>query len=476
MNLTFTPSLFVKTLFNGMVPKQIAPGTAAYGQALVFVKLFTIGSLAVIAGWFSTFIVPDPIDFPYLFSILGLLATIFVFHQTGNALVSGNLFCLVVSLMLIPIILPTGGIYSEMVIWLILLPITATVIAGIWSGFVWMVLLIGYLLVLANIELNPAFLYNVLVVEFEAENHLVKYLIYFTILPTLFGMVSNFHGQEKKALAAENASLQAMNQKLEKDMERLQIQVHSQQLQLIELESINAHLETSNNALKEYNEELESYDYSVAHDLKEPLRTIRFFSNRLQELLEKSGIQDSKILECSQWICSAGERLEGFISGFIQNTKKPTRNTEVSLEEVIQLVSQNLNALITDRCAILEWEKLPAVPGEKLALISVFQNLISNAIQCTPEGTQPIIKINGQQKDGQFAVFVNDNGKGISQAEQAIIFKQGFSSRMPDRRTQLQGLGLSISRKYAQKMGVELDLYQSQPGVGSSFRLQFQPL
>ena len=459
MNLTFTPKESI--VFPFVKRKEIPTPVYSKKNLQVGISLITLllMFLASTIGWISTIWIPDPIGYPFLLAILGVVITFCLQVFTGNLVVTGNLTCAVIALSLVPVIVPTGGIHSEMLIWLILLPIVAFITAGIYSGLFWTAALIGYLLFLANLELNPAFLYNVLVIEFDTENHLIKYLLFFSVIPGLLWCLDVFHEKGKKELNNKIDLLQINNEALQREIAKLKSEAIEKEHRLIE-------------AL-ELNEKLETYDYSVAHDLKEPLRSFKFFSARLNGLLQQKGLLDRDLKECIDWISAASDRLEDFINGFITNVKQLGTNAPIDLNEVMEDVQTNLKALIEERSATIHWSELPVVRGEKNALISVFQNLVSNAIKHSQPEKQPVVKIEPHYENGKTAILVNDNGKGILKTEQAIIFDAHRKRGSIDRKSENTGIGLAISKKNALALGGKLDLYSSQPGIGSTFRLKF---
>ncbi len=459
MSMTFTPRDHVLAQLDKFIPSKIQAGTKTHGKARLTLQVVVLGIVSTFFGWLSTFIIPDPINFPYLIAFIGYFATLLFLKKTGNVLVAGNLFCAVTALMLVPIMIPTGGIHSEMLVWLVLMPVIATLLSGVRSGFVWMVLLLGYLIFLANIRINPAFLYNEVVVEFDTNNHLVKYLIYFSVVPILFWTAQLQSSAQKKALKNQLRDLEFRNEKLQTEVVRYQ--------------SILDELDGRAEFLQQKNDRLEAYSHTVAHDLKEPVRSLEFFGKRLLKLFSDQNISDQRLVECARWIQVSSGRLHDFITGILDTAKLQTRPGTVALENVLLSVKANLHTLIEERNAQIEWDDLPAVPGDEYSLISVFQNLISNAILHTDPNIHPVVQVEAQFDAGQTIVYVNDNGKGIAMTEQAIIFQPTLQKVKQSNGSLSHGLGMGITQRHALFSGARLELHQSEPGIGSSFRLTF---
>ena len=457
--MTFTPRDHVLAQLDKLIPSKIPAGTKPHSKARLTLQVVILGVVSTFFGWLSTFIVPDPINFPYLIAFIGYFATLFYLKKTGNVVVAGNLFCAVTALMLIPIMIPTGGIHSEMLVWLVLMPIIATLLSGVRSGVVWMVLLLGYLIFLANIRINPAYLYNEVVVDFDTNNHLVKYLIYFSVVPILFWTVQLHSNTQKKNLESKLRDLEFRNQKLQAEMLRFQASLE-------ELDGRAKYLQGKN-------DRLEAYSHSVAHDLKEPLRSLEFFGKRLLTLFSEYKITEQKLSECAHWIQVSSGRLHDFITGTLDNAKLKAKPGTVALEDVLLTVKDNLHTLIEERQAQIIWAELPAVSGDEYSLVSVFQNLISNAILHTDSEVHPVIRVEAKYDNGQTIIYVNDNGKGIAMAEQAIIFQPSYQRVKRSHGHVNHGLGMGITHRNASNIGAQLELHHSQPGIGSSFRLTF---
>jgi len=109
----------------------------------------------------------------------------------------------------------------------------------------------------------------------------------------------------------------------------------------------------------------------------------------------------------------------------------------------------------------------PPVSGDEVRLRQVLDNLISNAIKYSPDGGQ--ITVGGSIVDGQAAVYVRDQGVGLTESEQERIFERFYRvDGALSRRTQGTGLGLYLAKAIVEAHGGKLSV-TSQPGQGSTF-------
>jgi two-component system NtrC family sensor kinase len=106
---------------------------------------------------------------------------------------------------------------------------------------------------------------------------------------------------------------------------------------------------------------------------------------------------------------------------------------------------------------------LPIIAGDQAQLQQVFLNLISNAVDAI--GRDGLIEIRSRRIDSQIWVVVKDNGPGIPENQQKMIFDPFFSTKTSGKGT---GLGLWVSYNIMEKMGGTIT-FKSQPGKGCSF-------
>lgn len=219
--------------------------------------------------------------------------------------------------------------------------------------------------------------------------------------------------------------------------------------------------------LKRSNADLEQFAYSASHDLKEPLRIIRSYTELLEKDLSSSLNENTKVF--MKYIKEGTERMTRLIDdllAFSRVDKSDEEARDISIGEIIEQVIDNLKMRIKESEAKIEYSTLPYVLAHETTLIQLFQNLLSNAIKFRKE--EPlVIKISATTvKD--FAVFrVEDNGIGIEEKYLETVF-QIFRKLHPRSKYEGSGIGLSLCKKIVERYGGEIRV-ESEEGKGSTF-------
>ena len=232
--------------------------------------------------------------------------------------------------------------------------------------------------------------------------------------------------------------------------------------------TINAFLRArrAEEALLKSTEELRWFSYRVAHDLREPLRTITVYS----ELLAGGGKEetDPNTAKLLGFIGSAAERMRAFIDGLLEYSQAANAQTDFTTfecEPMVVRVIANLHAAIEQSGARITYDDLPAVVGD-IRLEYVFQNLIGNAIKYGRKGVPPEIHLSARQAGGDWLFSVQDNGVGIEPQYLDTVFE--VFRRLHGQEVPGNGIGLALSRKIVEAHGGKIWI-ESQPGVGSTF-------
>jgi PAS domain S-box-containing protein len=221
--------------------------------------------------------------------------------------------------------------------------------------------------------------------------------------------------------------------------------------------------------LKRSNEELQQFAHVASHDFKEPVRKIRIFSNRLSaeygELLPEKAINYiEKIQNASTRI---GEMIDAILhySSFQENYRL---NESVNLTNVIGQIITDLELIIHEKNAKIEFADLPTVEGSTVLMYQLFLNLINNALKFSKPNVAPVIKLRWQQADeDKVQISLQDNGIGFNEKNAEIIFK-AFSRLHSKTEFEGTGLGLSLCQRIVERHGGEIHAH-GQEGIGALF-------
>lgn len=224
-----------------------------------------------------------------------------------------------------------------------------------------------------------------------------------------------------------------------------------------------------NRELEMQNEELERFTYTVSHDLRSPLVTIRGFLGYLRQDAESGDLQrfDKDLGRISNAVDKMqillNELLELSRVGRITNPPEDVPFGEI-VQETADLLSGQLDA---GKVRLNILSELPVVHVDKLRISEVIQNLISNAAKFMGDQENPTIDIgmNGLDTDDKPIFFVRDNGIGIHPDFHERIF--GLFNRL-DPSTEGTGIGLTLVKRIIEIHEGRIWL-ESEQGKGSTF-------
>ena len=220
--------------------------------------------------------------------------------------------------------------------------------------------------------------------------------------------------------------------------------------------------------LRRVNQDLEQFAFSATHDLKEPLRSIRAYSELLGE--RYGGQLDDEAQTFLAFIQDAAVRMGDLIGDLLDYVR--VRNMDPSTEasdagEALAAALANLKGAIEESHAVVANDPLPTVGMDRTHLELVFQNLVGNAIKYRDPGRAPIIHIGSRRKGGQWVLWVSDNGIGIKSENLERIF--GLFERLhPQSNYSGSGIGLAICQRIVRRHGGQI-WAESELGHGSTF-------
>lgn len=224
--------------------------------------------------------------------------------------------------------------------------------------------------------------------------------------------------------------------------------------------------------LQESHQSLESFCYTIAHDLRAPLRAIQGFSATLSEEFGPSLSGDGDFY--LKRIQRAAVRMDDLIKdlldyGRLSHGDLPLES--VSLDQVMSDVGYQLSADLLASNAVMDIAApLASVRANALILEQLVANLVSNALKYVSPGTRPHIRIWSETGEKFVRLHVQDNGIGIAPEHHDRIFRV-FERLQTESEYSGTGIGLAIVRKGAERMGGKVGV-ESRPGGGSCFWLE----
>jgi PAS domain S-box-containing protein len=219
--------------------------------------------------------------------------------------------------------------------------------------------------------------------------------------------------------------------------------------------------------LSRSNDELSLFAHLAAHDLSSPLRTITSHTQILQRRLKDQ--LDQPTLELMNTIVAAADRMGQLIDALLNFAQLGHAQIEfchIPLETVVCDALINIDLLIRETGADLEYSELPFVNGDALQLVQLVQNLVANALKYRRQEVQPRVRISAKKADRSWIIAIEDNGEGISPDYRQTIFepfKRLHGSDVPG-----TGIGLALCKKIVERHGGKIWV-ESEPGKGSTF-------
>ena len=219
--------------------------------------------------------------------------------------------------------------------------------------------------------------------------------------------------------------------------------------------------------LTQQNELLKQFAKIASHDLQEPLRAVQGFANLLADSTRGKLEKDQE--EFIGFILDGTSRMQNLIraillhseSGKVEDGKHAT-----DCNSVMNEVLANLSTSIKESEATFELDRLPRVAVQRLHLIQLFQNMVSNAIKY--RGTEPpLISITAEENATQWLFSVRDNGIGIDHKYANKIFDM-FARLHGKSQYPGTGMGLAICKRIVTSHGGNIWV-ESTPGDGSIF-------
>jgi signal transduction histidine kinase len=221
-----------------------------------------------------------------------------------------------------------------------------------------------------------------------------------------------------------------------------------------------AELEKKLQELNRSNSELRQFAYIASHDLQEPLRKIRTFSDKL--VFRHQDEIDSEVKTVIGRIEASAKRMQELIQDMLNFTSLVTREDEKEIVDLNKTVSEALTEFIEQSKqthAIIKWDRLPEIMGNPEQLHLLFKSLFDNAFKFAKPGESPVIKITYKHIEGNseeddlpkgksyHRIIMEDKGIGFNNefAEKIFMIFQRLHTQQSGYRG--KGIGLAIAQR-----------------------------
>ncbi len=246
---------------------------------------------------------------------------------------------------------------------------------------------------------------------------------------------------------------------------------------LEQIEQQKLQLEQTNAELELCNRDLEDYTSIISHDLKAPMRIVRYLADEVEEGLDED--DPRKVRETLSALKTQSRRMSTMLSQLLDyaslGRKKDALET-VDTQQLINAITASLPR--PDGFEIDVQGDWPDLETYIAPLDLVLRNLIDNAIKHHDRKSDGLITITGTSHSAHFEISVADNGPGIPLGRQEAVFfpfrsyQQDAAGEVLPNEELSHGMGLAFVKRTVENVGGKLSLY-SDPKTrrGSEFQI-----
>jgi signal transduction histidine kinase len=260
-------------------------------------------------------------------------------------------------------------------------------------------------------------------------------------------------------------NISAYEELKERNIALMQLTEELRTEQQLKLEQIRE-IQQLNEKLRDTNNYLEEFTYTVSHDLKTPLTTLKLSLG----FLEDSNDPDTK-LSYIKVIERAAKRLEKTVQGLVEILDLQTQSLglikKIVFEELMSEVIDELGSIVKDKeIQFIQDFKVGEIHYISPYISSIFRNLVGNAVKYRRAGVPLVMEVSTRRRAGMVLLTFKDNGEGID------LEKNGSRLFTPfirfNNKQEGKGIGLYLIKKMIEKNGGKIEV-ESKEDEGTEF-------
>lgn len=207
--------------------------------------------------------------------------------------------------------------------------------------------------------------------------------------------------------------------------------------------------------LQRSNDDLLQFAHVASHDLKEPIRKIKIFTNMIEN--DFAALLPERGMTYLGKVQNATDRMFSMVEGVlaystINSAERPIER--VDLNATFEHIETDLELVMGQKGAVIKRERLPAIEGATVLLYQLFYNLINNALKFAKADVPPVIVVGSSFVEKEGAAFLNirvsDNGIGLDPDYSHKIF-DAFTRLNTKDKYEGTGLGLALCKKIVER-------------------------
>lgn len=227
--------------------------------------------------------------------------------------------------------------------------------------------------------------------------------------------------------------------------------------------------------LQRSNDDLLQFAHVASHDLKEPIRKIKIFTNMIENDYG-ANIPERGIMYLAK-VQNATDRMFSMVEGVlaystINSAERPIETVDLNM--ALEHIETDLEIMMTQKAAVIKKESLPEIEGASVLLYQLFYNLINNALKFAKTKVPPVILITSsfvKKEDVDFLkIRVADNGIGLDADYSHKIF-DAFTRLNAKDKYEGTGLGLALCKKIVERHHGTISA-EGEMGKGSTFIIE----
>jgi len=260
-------------------------------------------------------------------------------------------------------------------------------------------------------------------------------------------------------LYKKNYRLMAQEQKLMTINRNLESEINEHKISEEKIKALNHQLVESVDQLETVNKDLDHFAFMASHDLQEPLRKIRMYSDKLFSKYQDGFDEEGKMYLSR--LQNSAERMQALIKDILTFSKMAIEKNTFENSDLNILLNEEMEEIetaVNEKNAIILIDPLPTLYVNPRLIKLLFNNLISNSLKYSKMNTRPVIRIysetnlvdeaeKGKTKVDKYCrIFVEDNGIGFEQQYAEHIF--GMFKRLHSNADfEGTGIGLALCKK-----------------------------